>query len=389
MRDKSRLSTIGRHIQGQPMFKIFENVQELERAGRKILHFELGEPDFSTPNNISEAAIDAIYDGRTHYAPSTGIYDLKMAAAAATKQSRGFEPSIDQVLVTPGANSIIYLALKCLIDSGDEVIVPDPGFPTYFSAIAACGGKIVPVNIERENGFEIHPEAVREKISNKTKVVILNSPSNPTGGVTEASKILEIAKMCEEANVFLLSDEIYARLIFNDRDFYSAGSYDECRHRTIIINGFSKAFAMTGWRLGVAIGPVDVIEKMGLLVSTIVSCVPEFIQVAGVEALLGDQSQLKEMAREYENRARFLSENLNGLRNIECSMPDGAIYTFADIRKTGCTSEEFAAALLEKCGIAVTPGNFFGANGEGFIRFSNVTDIKIMKEAIQLIGERL
>ena len=146
---------------------------------------------------------------------------------------------------------------------------------------------------------------------------------------------------------------------------------------------------MTGWRLGVAIGPVDVIEKMGLLVSTIVSCVPEFIQIAGVEALSGDQSQLKEMAREYESRARFLSENLNGLRNIECSMPDGAIYKFADVRKTGFTSEEFAAALLDKCGIAVTPGNFFGANGEGFIRFSNVTDIEIMKEAIQLIGERL
>lgn len=368
-----RLSTLGSEMQGQPMFEILELAQELERQGKKIIHFELGEPNFETPEHISLAAIRAIADGDTHYAPSSGIYDLKVAVQEATKSSRGFEPTHRQILVAPGANAIIYLAVKCLANPGDEVLIQDPGFPTYWSAIRACGAKPVSVPINEESGFELLFDEVERRITNKTKLLILNSPSNPTGGVTSPTEIRKIAEMCSERGVFILSDEIYARLIFSEKRFFSPSQLDACREYTIVLNGFSKAFAMTGWRLGIAIGPADVIEKMGLLVSTIVSCVPPFVQRAGIAALTGDQTMVLKMKEDYRARMELLVEGLNGVKGINARLSEGAIYVFANIRDTGYNSFDFSKTLLTECGIATTPGTCFGDFGEGYVRFSVVT----------------
>ena len=375
-------------MQGQPMFEILEQAQEIERQGKKVLHFELGQPDFPTPEHISLAAIKAISEGNTQYAPSSGLFELKAAVQRATQDSRGFTPHMNQILVAPGANSIIYLAVKCIADPGDEVLIQDPGFPTYWSAINACGAVPIGVPIGEEQGFELRAEVVQKFISPRTKLLILNSPSNPTGGVTPKSEILKIAQLCAENDIFLLSDEIYARLIFGEKEFFSPSEIDQCLDRTIILNGFSKAFSMTGWRLGIAIGPSYLIEKMSLLVSTIVSCVPPFVQVGGLAALEGDQTMVLKMKRSYESRLRLLANGLNGIEGISARPPDGAIYVFANIKDTGLTSVQFSKLILEECGIATTPGVYFGSRGEGYVRFSAVTPEEEIELAVGLLHER-
>lgn len=242
------LSNIAHEIDGQPMFKILDLAQKLEREGKKILHFELGEPDFDTPSNIVDAACNAIKSGDTHYTSSMGLYDFRVVAQKTTLQSRGFLPTLEQVLVAPGANSIIYFAIKCLVNPGEEVIVPDPGFPTYFSAIKACGAKAVTVKLKEENQFRLDPIDLENAITDKTRLIILNTPSNPTGSVMLPDEIKQVAEISKKYDVYLLSDEIYGRLIFNNEKSFLSPSYiDHCKERTIILNGFSKAYAMTGW----------------------------------------------------------------------------------------------------------------------------------------------
>lgn len=377
------LSNIAHEIDGQPMFKILDLAQKLEREGKKILHFELGEPDFDTPSNIVDAACNAIKSGDTHYTSSMGLYDFRVVAQKTTLQSRGFLPTLEQVLVAPGANSIIYFAIKCLVNPGEEVIVPDPGFPTYFSAIKACGAKAVTVKLKEENQFRLDPIDLENAITDKTRLIILNTPSNPTGSVMLPDEIKQVAEISKKYDVYLLSDEIYGRLIFNNEKSFLSPSYiDHCKERTIILNGFSKAYAMTGWRLGVAIGPENVIEKMGLLVSTIVSCVPPFIQRAGIEAINGDQHSLIEMKNEYNKRRKILVDGLNLIDGISCIEPDGAIYAFPNISGTGMTSDEFAKFALEKAGVALLPGNNFGEAGEGFVRICYVNTVDNIEKAL-------
>ena len=383
----AKLSRLSNRIDGQPMFKILERVQELERIGKRVIHFELGEPDFDTPTHISDAAINAINNGETHYAPSSGIYDFKKAVIETTKLSRGFEPDLNQILVAPGANSIIYLAMKCILDPDDEVLIPDPGFPTYFSAANACGATIVPVKLNAEDKFKLSLQDLKTKISGKTKLIILNSPSNPTGAVLEQEDIEQVYKLCTENDIYLLSDEVYARMIFNGSKFFSPSQLDMCKERTIVLNGFSKTFSMTGWRLGVAIGPSDLIERVGLLTSTIVSCVAPFVQRAGIAALRGPQEPVYEMINEYAVRGRLLAKGLNEVKGVKCAPPDGAIYVFADVRETGLSSQEFSSVALEQCGVATTPGVFFGDNGEGFVRFSVVTSQEEIRLALEALKE--
>ena len=378
-----QLSNIANKIHGQPMFQVLEKVQALEREGRDILHFELGEPDFDTPKNIVDVAINALRGGVTHYTSSLGLHDFREVARNATKKSRGFLPDISQVLVTPGANAIIYYTIKCIVSPGEEVIIPNPGFPTYFSAVAACGAKAVSVRLRPEKKFALQAEDVEAVVSDKTKLLIINTPSNPTGSVMSEDEIRAVYEVAKRYDLYVLSDEIYSRLIYSpDRHFFSISSFDACKERTIVINGFSKAFAMTGWRLGCAIGPSHVIEKMGLLNETIVSCVPPFIQQAGLEAIVGDQSKVREMACEYHNRSTILAEGLNGIHGIDCPTPAGAIYVFPDIRDTGMTSAEFADFALYTAGVAVCPGTSFGEYGEGFVRFSSVNSIDNIKLAV-------
>ena len=384
------LSDIANQIHGQPMFQVLEKVQSLEREGHDILHFELGEPDFDTPPNIVNVAIDALRAGVTHYTSSLGLHKFREAARAATARSRGFPPDISQVLVTPGANAIIYYTIKCLVSPGEEVIIPNPGFPTYFSAAAACGAKAVSVRLRPEKMFALQADDVEAAVSGKTKLLIINTPSNPTGAVMSEKEIRAVYDVAKRHDLYVLSDEIYSRLIYSaDRHFFSASSLDGCRERTIIINGFSKAFAMTGWRLGCAIGPSFVIEKMGLLNETIVSCVPPFIQEAGVEAIVGDQSKVREMAREYHCRSTRLAEGLGAIDGIRCPAPAGAIYVFPDVRGTGMTSGEFADFALDAAGVAVCPGTSFGEYGEGFVRFSSVNSMENIDKALDRLGRAL
>jgi aspartate aminotransferase len=368
---------------GQPMFGILQEAQKLERAGKSILHFELGDPDFNTPKNIVDKACQSLKDGNTHYAPSMGVYEFRESIVNTTYTSRGFLPNIDQVLVTPGGNPIIYLVIACTTNPGDEVIVPDPGFPTYFSSIDICGAKAVNVQLREENNFQLSSEDVFKAVTSKTKLIILNSPSNPTGACMSKEELKKIATFANNRGIYLLSDEIYARLVYGNKKFYSPGEIDGCKENIIILNGFSKAFAMTGWRLGVAVGPIHLIKKMNLMLNTIVSCVPPFIQDAGIEAINGNQSVLNEMKKTYFNRMNLIVEGLNSINGISCVRPSGAMYVFPNIKKTGLSSNEFSKKCLEEAGVALLPGNCFGEYGEGFARLCFVNSQTIIKDAIE------
>lgn len=384
------LSDMSFHIDGQPMFKVLDKVTKLEKEGKKIFHFELGEPDFDTPKNITQAAVDSLHNGETHYTSSMGLSDFRMAICQATQLSRDFTPEIEQVLVTPGANSIIYFSICCLVNPGEEVIVPDPGFPTYYSAIKVCGAKPVKVPIKEENSFRLSPKDILDKISKNTRLIILNSPSNPTGAVMTADEIKEIANIAEEKDIYILSDEIYSRMIYDhDVLFRSPSFLDICKKRTIILNGLSKAFAMTGWRVGVAIGPAEVIEKMGLLLQTIISCVPPFVQRAGIEAILGDQKPIYKMIDQYKQRRDLLVDGLNSIENISCLSPPGAIYVFPNIKETGMSSEDFSDFALKKAGLALLPGTNFGTFGEGYVRLCYAVKKSVIEEAIESLRRAL
>jgi len=378
------ISNAAHLIDGQPMFKVLDKVQKLEREGRKILHFELGEPDFDTPANIVSAACKALNAGETHYTSSMGLYELRESAANTTLISRGFKPNINQVLVVPGANSIIYFAIRCLVNPGEEVIVPDPAFPTYYSAIKLCGAIPIRVALKEENDFRLNPDDVRKKLSSKSRLIIINSPSNPTGAVMSQNEINEIASIAKENDIYILADEIYSRLVFDkDYQFKTPSSYDNCKERTILLNGFSKAFAMTGWRLGVAIGPERVIEKMGLLLQTIISCVPPFIQRAGIEAITGDQMIINKMKEEYMERRNVLVDGLNSINGIKCVKPKGAIYVFPNVSGTGMNGEEFANFSLEKAGVALLPGSNFGKYANDYVRICYVNSKENILKAIE------
>jgi aspartate/methionine/tyrosine aminotransferase len=382
-----KLSDITHKLQGQPMFQILAKTQELERQGKEILHFELGDPDFSTPSNIIAACYSSLKNGYTHYCPSSGLKELKEIAAEVTLRSRKFKPDINQLVVCPGANAGIFFAILCAVNPGNDVIVPNPSFVSYFSILRMLGINIVDVPLKEENNFRLNPNDVRDQITKKTRMIIINSPSNPTGSVMTKQEIKEIYNIAKEHDIYLLSDEIYARMIYEDKEtsFSSPSIYDECKERTIIVNGFSKSFAMTGWRLGVITGPANLIEKMGLALETTLSCVAPFIQKAGIEALKGDQTEIFKMKDTYRNRRDVIFEGLNNIPLITCINPTGAFYAFPNITKTGLTSDEFTAFLLDKAGVAVSPGNIFGKYGEGFVRFSYVSSIENIKKALHKI----
>lgn len=382
--DKLKLSRSAHNIEGQPMFKVLDKVQELERKGKHIIHFEIGDPDLPTPQHIVEAACNSLKRQETHYTSSMGIYDMRVAAAEATEHSRGFRPDINQVLVTPGANSIIYLTAQCVANPGSDMIIPDPGFPTYYSVAKFCGIRPIRLKLRESNEFRMDPDEVNEEITDKTKLIIINSPSNPTGAVMTKKELDEIYKIARDNGAYLLSDEVYARMIYDDDvKFYSPSINDKCKENTIVVNGFSKSFSMTGWRLGVAIGPENLIEKMGLLVQTIVSCVPEFVQRAGIAAINGDQKPAKQMVDTYRKRRDVLVDGLNALHGIKCIKNKGAFYVFPNIDRTGFSSEGFARYMLEEAGVALLPGNNFGKFGEGYVRLSYATNIENIKEGLE------
>lgn len=368
------------------MFKVLTHVQELERQGKSVIHFEIGDPDFNTPTKIVEAACESLRRGETHYTSSMGLLEFRERVVQTTEHTRHFTPSISQVLVTPGANISVFYAVQCLVEPGDEVIVPDPGFPTYYSVLKMCGAVPVRVPLREENAFRMNPDDIRGAISDRTRLIIVNSPQNPTGAVMTPEEIKATADIAEEHDVYLYSDEIYVRMLLDDDcRFGSPASRDACKVRTILANGFSKGFAMTGWRLGVIIGPEDVIEKMGSLLQATSSCVPPFVQRAGIEAICGDQGEVKAMIHEYRERRNILVDGLNAIPGIRCLRPAGAFYVFPNIRGTGLTSEEFAGLVLEEGGVALLPGTNFGPSGEGYVRLCYATSRENIFEGLRRI----
>ena len=373
-------------ILGQPMFKVIDNVKRLEAQGRDIVHLEIGDPDFTTPQHIVDAAKNSLDAGETHYGSSWGMADFIDTVRKATYRSRGFLPDVEQILITPGANIAIYYSIFCLVNPGQEVLVPNPGFPTYLSSIAMCGATAVPYPLHEDNGFSMRAADIEPLITDKTRLLIINSPQNPTGAITGQSELKEIYELAVKKDLYIYSDEIYSRMVYEDSNFFSISSLDKSKERVILANGFSKAFAMTGWRLGAVIAPRVVAERMMMLLQTTSSCVPAFVQRAGIAAIEGDQTSIDLMMNEYKSRRDLLVGGLNDIPGITCHLPGGAFYAFPNISDFGLTSEEFADAMLEKADVALLPGSNFGSQGEGFVRLVYASSTENIRKALDRIG---
>ncbi|MBO3803701.1 MAG: pyridoxal phosphate-dependent aminotransferase [Candidatus Brockarchaeota archaeon] len=363
-------------------FEVLARCRELERQGKRILHFEIGEPDFPSPPHVVEAAKKALDQGFTHYTPPQGILELREAVCEEIERSRGFKPKPDQVIIGPGGKPIILFAMLATVEEGDEVIVQDPAYPMYASIANYAGAKVVPVRLREENDFRMTAEDVNEKVTRKTKMVVINSPQNPTGSVLSKEDVTGIAEIAEDNDLWLLSDEIYNRIIYGAEHF-SPATRDAAAERTILVDGFSKAYAMTGYRLGYGVAPEKLVQKMVVLAINTISCVTTFVQLAGVAALKGPQDSTAKMVGEFRARRDLIVSGLNGVRGFKCANPKGAFYVFPNITRTGMGSAECGNYLLEKGGIAVLPGTAFGDAGEGYVRFSYATSRENIKEMIE------
>jgi aspartate/methionine/tyrosine aminotransferase len=317
--------------------------------------------------------------------------EYKEIAAEITKRSRGFKPKVAQILVTPGANVQIFYAVACAVNPGEEVIISDPAFVSYNSIINFLGVKPVKVPLFEDNQFRLDPDDVEKAITDKTRMIIINSPHNPTGSVMTEDETRRIYEIAEKHDIYLVSDEVYARMIYKDAEtcFSSPSKYDECKVRTIVVHSFSKSYAMTGWRIGAVTGPEDIIAKMGLLLETTTSCVSPFLQEAAIEALTGSQKAIDDMVVNFRQRRDLIVDGLNTIPGISCIKPKGAFYAFPNIKKTGYTSEQFASLIIEKAGVAVCPGNYFGEHGEGYVRFCYANSPENIRKGIEKIRKVL
>ena len=377
-----KLSEGASRIYGEAAFEVLAKAQALERQGKNILHFEIGEPDMETPENIAKSGIKAIQDKKTHYVPSVGLLELREAVRDEVKNTRGYKPDLEQIIITPGLKPGIFFSMLATINPGDEVIYQDPGYPTYGSVSSFLGAKGVLVPLLEENEFRMNPEDIKSKITDKTKAIIVNSPQNPTGSVMTKFELEELADIAEEYDLFVISDEIYSKMTYEE-NHYTATSKDEARERTILLDGFSKYYAMTGWRLGYMVAPVDLAERLQDFLVSAVSCTAAFTQWAGVEALTGDQSFIPKMMVRFKEKRDKIVEGLNSIPGFTCLSPKGAFYAFPNITETGMTSQECADYILENAGVACLPGTAFGPYGEGYLRFSYATTLENIGEAIQ------
>jgi aspartate/methionine/tyrosine aminotransferase len=350
-------------------FEVLARAKALEAQGRAILHFEIGEPDFDTPVHIKQAAIQAIQDGYTHYGPTPGLLILREAIAEVVSQSRGIPVSPEEVIVTPGAKPIMFFTLLALAQAGDEVIYPNPSFPIYESMINFVGATPVPIPLLEANGFSFDMARFEASLSPRTKLIILNSPGNPTGGVLPRSDLQRIAAAALERNIMVLSDEIYGGMQYEGRP-ESIASLPGMKDLTIILDGFSKLYAMTGWRLGYAVANRSVINHFTKLMANSASCTASFVQIAGVAALRGPQEPSQRMVAEFHRRREIIVAGINAIQRLHCATPAGAFYVFPNIQALQCSSADIAARLLNETGIACLAGTAFGSYGEGYLRFS-------------------
>ena len=363
------------------MFDFLARAQALEAAGEKVLHFELGDSDFASPASAVRALGEAVTNGHTKYTNSMGVMALREQVVAYTDTHYKFSPTIDQVSIAP-ANTLLDFTIKCCADPGDEIILPDPCFPTYTSVLGYLGIKAVGVPLRQEQDFRLCPEDVEKAITDRTKMIILNSPNNPTGGMSTPDDVKRIYEIAEKHDLFILSDEVYARMTYQETHA-SPVTFDKCQQRTILLMSMSKMFAMSGWRVGFAVLPSHLNRKIGLMIQTTLSCLPAFTQIAAAAALSEEPDFIDDMMQEYKIRRDVLIDGLNGLPGVSCLTPKGAFYAFPKIELDGFSETEYADRLLTETGVCVVPGSCFGQAGRGHIRMAfGGTDLSMIDNAL-------
>jgi aspartate aminotransferase len=365
-------------------FEVLVKAKALEGQGRDIIHLEIGEPDFDTPGNIIDAGCEALRKGFTHYGPSAGLVELRGAIAQYVSETRRVNVTPEEVVVVPGGKPIIFFSILALAEDGDEIIYPNPGFPIYESMINYVGAKAVPIRLREELDFRLDVDEFASLINDRTKLVIVNSPHNPTGGVLEKKDIDAIARAIGDRNIMVLSDEIYSQLIFEGEE-HSIMSIEGMKERTILLDGFSKTYAMTGWRMGYGVMRADLATHISRLMTNSNSCTASFTQVAGIEALRGPQKSVDAMRAEFKKRRDVMVAGLNKIKGFSCRVPHGAFYVFPNITKTGWPSKKLADALLDDAGVAALSGTAFGSFGEGYLRFSVANSIEKIQEALERV----
>ncbi len=384
MRFAQRMSRLGT----ETAFEVLVRARKLEAQGRDIVHLEIGEPDFDTPANIVSAAKSALDHGYTHYGPSAGLPEAREAIAAYIERTRsGVRCTPEQIVITPGAKPIMFYAIMATVDEGDEVIYPNPGFPIYESVINFLGARPVALPLREDKGFRFEIDDLESRITDRTRMLIINSPQNPTGGVLEHSDLARIAELAVKHNFLVFSDEIYSRITYDGFQHESILQFDGMTERTIMLDGFSKTYAMTGWRLGYGMMPASLAAAVAKLQTNCTSCTAGFSQIAGIEALGGDQSAADAMIQEFGRRRDVIVDGLNSIPGFRCHRPHGAFYVFPNIEGTGFSSQRMADHLLEEAGVACLSGTSFGQFGEGFIRFSYANSIENIEKALNRVDE--
>jgi aspartate aminotransferase len=371
-------------LTGEGALAVFSRAKELEKQGRSIIHLELGEPDFHAAAPVVDAVRAAVASGRDRYVATRGIPALRQGIADYLRRTRRLEVAAEQVLIAPGCKMALSLAMMALIEPGDEVLYPDPGFPIYPSFTRGLGATAVPFFLEEKNRFQPDIAEIASKITARTRVLIFNSPNNPTGTVFNSDTLTRIAELAERHDLWIVSDEVYARILFSG-EYQSIWALPGLAERTVIIDGFSKSFAMTGWRLGYGVAPVPVIDAMDLLVLNTFTCTAEFIQVAALEALTDSTNAVEAMVAEYRKRRDVFVDGLNRIPGFRCQSPDGAFYAWVNVEETGIPAAELAGLLLEEAGVAGIAGAAFGPGGQNYLRFSLVSARNLLEEALERI----
>jgi aspartate/methionine/tyrosine aminotransferase len=384
MRLADRMSVLGT----ESAFAVLAKARALEAQGRRVVHLEIGEPDRPTPQHVVRAAEQALEEGRTRYVPSAGILPLRQAVATHLASAGRLTTSPEQVVITPGGKPVMFFTLLALCQAGDEVIVPDPGFPMYASIAAATGAVPVALPLRQANGFRLDPDELRSLVTPRTRVLVLNSPHNPCGSVLTEQDVQEVAQIALEHDLVVLSDEIYSSLGY-DGACPSVLDVEGMPERTVLLDGWSKTFSMTGWRLGYGVFPAELVEPVTRLLVNSVSCVPEFVQAGGIAALEGPWDAVVEMREEYRQRRDLVVERLNGIDGVSCVTPSGAFYAFPDVTGLGLTSDALADDLLVRAGVACLPGTAFGAHGEGFLRLSYATGRDDLETALSAVARHV
>ena len=382
LRLAKRMSRLGT----ETAFEVLVRARALERQGKNIIHLEIGEPDMDTPANVVEAGVNALREGFTHYGPSAGLPDLREAIANDVAKSRHIPVGADEVVVVPGGKPIIFFIMLALVEEGDEVIYPNPGFPIYESMINFLGAKPVPIHLREERDFRLDVNELKDLITDRTKLIIINSPQNPTGGIIPKEDVQDIAAAIGDRDIMILSDEIYSRLLFEGEP-YSIASVPGFKDRTVILDGFSKTYSMTGWRLGYGVMRPDLATHIARLATNSTSCTATFTQIAGLEAIRGDQTEPEKMRVEFQKRRDIFVDGLNQIKGFSCRLPKGAFYTFPNIKQTGWPSKKLADALLDEVGVAGLSGTAFGSAGEGYLRLSTANSIEHLQEALNRIDQ--